>query len=144
MATAARTAPANAAQTLRDSVCGTGRDAIAVYIQIYDERTRAVADDIAANLRSAQILVPRIENVKTTADGRGTPVPIAWKVPTLLVHRPVQDKQCAASVAASLRGIELRYYRGTPTQVRDLPASFNSSRHVLELWLPVAAPETGA
>jgi hypothetical protein len=116
---------------------------MALYIQIYDERTRSVADEIRAALKvSKAVVVPRIENVKTTADARGSRVPIAWKAPTLLVHRPDQDMKCANAITTALSDAIHRNYHGASIQIRDLPASFNSKRHVLELWLsPPASAE---
>ncbi|MBS0583487.1 MAG: hypothetical protein JSS42_10355 [Proteobacteria bacterium] len=136
---AASTTPAAANQGL--SACKDGTEPVAVYIQIYDERSRHVADGIRGILKeSAAVVVPRIENVVTTAQARGRRTPIAWKAPTLLVHRPDRDMQCAGAIVSATSEAIRSNYPDSPMQIRDLPASFKSTRHVLELWLaPPAA-----
>ena len=111
-----------------------------MYIQIYDERTRHVADGVRGILKkSAAVVVPQIENVVTAAQARGSRIPIAWKAPTLLVHRPDKDMQCASAITSATSEAIRSNYPAMSLQIRDLPASFKSTRHVLELWLPPPA-----
>lgn len=135
---AADASPATRAAAANLSACRDSAGPVALYVQIYDERTRGVADEIRAALKlSNSVVVPRTENVRTAADARGSRVPIAWKAPTLIVHRSEQDMKCADAIAATLGDAIHRNYRGASLQVRELPASFKSTRHVLELWLPL-------
>jgi hypothetical protein len=110
---------------------------VSVYIQIYDEPMRTSAQKIVDTLHTAGAIFPGIENVASSAAARGGRAPIPWGAPTLLVHRPDQDMQCAndlkSSIDVTIAGI---YGSQASLQIRDLPASFKSTRHVLELWLP--------
>ena len=70
---------------------------------------------------------------------RGKKPATAWPQPTLILHRPEQDMECATKLVKQLNTILSPPYPrsdGNLVDVRNLPASFNSTRHVFELWLP--------
>ncbi|HEY8010056.1 MAG TPA: hypothetical protein VIE67_03570 [Rudaea sp.] len=133
---------ANALQACRD-----GNRPLTLYIQIYDEGMRANAEGIGQKLKGMApdqdienfVRVARVENVVDSANLRGKKPATAWPQPTLIVHRPEQDMPCATVLATQLNTILRPPYPKSGdslVDVRKLPASFNSTRHVFELWLP--------
>lgn len=110
---------------------------VTVYVQIYDEVMRARLEDLRtayANIDTFRFA--GIENVASTTAARGAKEPARWHEPTLLVHRSA-DLDCANAVADFLQQpLRALYTPEVKIRVRGLPPSFNSTRHVLELWLP--------
>jgi hypothetical protein len=115
---------------------------VTVYVQIYDEVMRARVEQLRNDFGHADaVRFAGIENVASTSLARGAKEPARWHEPTLLVHRPA-DTDCANAVAENLKAPLLKLYApGVKIRVRRLPPSFQSTSHVLELWLPpVASP----
>ena len=110
---------------------------ITIYVQIYDEVMRARVEEIRSGFGHVDaVRFAGIENVAATSAARGAKQPARWHEPTLLVHRST-DTQCANAVAQDLKAPLLKLYAPDANiRVRSLPPSFQSTRHVLELWLP--------
>jgi hypothetical protein len=123
------------------AVCKSDGAAVTIYVQIYDEVMRSRAENMRKDYGvSGTLSFAGIENVTNTSLARGAKEPSRWREPTLLVHRSA-DTDCANAVADFLQ-LPLRALYGTNVKirVRGLPPSFQSTRHVLELWLPPIPP----
>lgn len=121
--------------------CARATGPSTLYIQIYDEASRAPATALRQALQAAAgapLVVAPIENVVRSADLRQQRRPVPWPRPTLLVHDPA-SRPCAQAISR---------YIGAPwaasaapggidrVRVRDLPASLQAQPGVIELWLP--------
>jgi len=115
-----------------------GGTPVTVYIQIYDEPTRALAEKARAALKGqCNIVVTPVENVTSSAQVRGTAVPFAWKAPTMIAHLPNDDSGAVKTIVDHVAPVVQRAYGDkTELQTRRLPSSISSTRHVVELWLP--------
>ena len=109
---------------------------LVLYPQVYDEASRQAA---TASLKSLDLSVAaskhvaKVENVVRSAELKGLSMPARWRKPTLIVHQP-GDLDCAEV----LQGVIDRNLLAPDlhTDIRPLPASLKSQRHVIELWLP--------
>ena len=112
---------------------------IRVFIQIYDEASRRLADDLRAQLRDAgdvHVIAPGVENVTRTAELRNQRAPYLWAVPTLIVHND-SDRACADEIAQRLKDPVAKAYAGTQAfSIRALPKSQKAAPGVIEVWLP--------
>ncbi|MGH8122801.1 MAG: hypothetical protein ACREPT_08515, partial [Rudaea sp.] len=121
--------------------CRDGNHPLTLYVQIYDEGMRTSAEGIEQKLKAIApnqaienfVRVARVENVVDSASLRRKKLPTPWPQPTLIVHRPEQDMPCATALATQLNTILRPPYPKSGdslVNVRNLPASFNSTRHV--------------
>lgn len=115
-------------------ICGKAGRRQRVYVQVYDEVSRALLQRAQWPLLRPQVIMPGIENVRITAVARSATPPAPHPVPTLLVHDSDKDGACA---------IELRDWLALeldeePAQfiVRPLPKGLSSEPGVIELWWP--------
>ena len=115
-----------------------GGTPVTVYMQIYDEATRVVAEKARRQLKGlCNIVVTPIENVTSSAQVRGTAVPFAWKAPTLIAHLPEDDRGAVVTITSQVDPVvQAAYGDKADLQSRRLPSSINSTRHVVELWFP--------
>ncbi|AXK40185.1 patatin-like phospholipase family protein [Crenobacter cavernae] len=102
-----------------------------VYVQIYGEETRDVAQDVitrlqAAGLKSTQ--TPGIENVTRSAQARGRKPPDRFARVTVIYYHPEDRKLAEWIVRSGLEG------KGYPL---DLSRAYKNVRsHLVEIWLP--------
>lgn len=102
-----------------------------VYVQIYSEETRDVAQDVitelqAAGLKSTQ--TPGIENVTRSAQVRGHKPPDRFARVTVIYYHPEDRKLAEWIVRSGLGG------KGYPL---DLSRAYKNLRsHLIEIWLP--------
>ena len=120
--------------------CGQAGHPVRLYVQIYDEASRAAASavvrEIAQQWGDAAIGVAPIENVTRSAEVRGQRRPAPWPQPTLIVHGGA-DKPCAADLATLVRTVlPAAPGRAPDVWVRDLPRSLKAQPGVIELWIP--------
>jgi hypothetical protein len=133
----ADTAPATVAfPALQSCLNESGRTTL--YIQIFDEESRAPAADLRQALlagASSPVMVAPIENVIRSADLRQKRRPVPWPRPTLILHN-ASLRDCARAIS---------HYIGFPwivpgdnngARLRDLPPSLQAQPGVIELWLP--------
>ena len=110
-----------------------------LYVQIYDEATRAAALAVVQDLGKAfgdALAIAPIENVTRAAEVRGQRRPAPWPQPTLIVHNAA-DKACAADLARDVRAVLPPVPgRASEVWVRDLPRSLKPQPGVIELWIP--------
>jgi hypothetical protein len=145
-ATATESPPAGAspAPMAQLDACLDGAAPMILYVQVYDqqmiESVRAFEPSV---LFEGAVRVPAVENVARSATLRGEAPPAKWPRPTLLVHRRdvAADKDCAKAIATVIAPHVAKLYEGDRAivEVRDLPASLATKRHVIELWLPPVA-----
>ena len=121
------------------ATCGEGGRRVQLYVQIYDEATRAAALAVVQDLGKAfgdALAIAPIENVTRAAEVRGQRRPAPWPQPTLIVHNAA-DKACAADLARDVRAVLPPVPgRASEVWVRDLPRSLKPQPGVIELWIP--------
>lgn len=125
--------------------CLTRERVALLYLQIYDEAARNVAEDIRRKLNTQSAsawMVPPVDNVvqRSTLQGQRGPVP--WPRPTLVVHRE-SDMACAEALREWLRPHLSTRSQGSEAQaapadiwIRRLPPTVKGRDGVFELWLP--------
>ena len=135
----AKTPPVSAFVPLpQPDACPRSRP-IELYVQVYDEQTRATMKRVAWAAIDKQVRMPGIENVVTTARARGVTVGDTYSAPTMRVHRMEQDKACAEAIAAWLLGQPaLAVQDWTKIKVLPLPSGYTGRAGVVELWWPAA------
>jgi hypothetical protein len=141
--------PASNLEALAPSAeeCLLNSEPVTLYVQTYDEETtRFVRNLNPAVLLGRTVRVPRVENVVLTAKARGSAAPSQWARPTLLVHRrdDADGRGCAQYIGGRLDAKAQEFYQGLSIEVKDLPRSIRSERHVIELWLPPILPSAGS
>ena len=131
--------------------CMTRERVALLYLQIYDEAARNVAEDIRRKLNaqaSSAWMVPPVDNVvqRSTLQGQRGPVP--WPRPTLVVHRE-SDMACAEALREWLRPHLSARSQGSGADappadiwIRRLPPTVKGRDGVFELWLPAPASPT--
>lgn len=133
-----------AAEVPAAASCGHDGRRVKLYLQIYDEASRAAATAVVRELDAEfgeALAIAPVENVTRAAEVRGQRRPAPWPQPTLIVHNGA-DKACAAELARSVRGVLPAVPgRATEVWVRELPRSLKPQPGVIELWLP---PREGA
>ncbi|MCE3272279.1 MAG: hypothetical protein K0S57_2676 [Ramlibacter sp.] len=111
---------------------------VRLYLQVYDEPSRAAATTLLEKLAPLGVRANAIENVLATAAATGNRKPVPYRQPTLVLHDPGLQP-----CAAALKGVIDTHRRtvGQPgeTQQRPLPAQLKPTPNVIELWLPPAA-----
>ena len=123
--------------------CKREGDKTTLYVQVYDEDTRRVAEDWRRRLLSQRIngslKVAPVENVSRGAELRQQRRPVPWPKPTFVLHDP-SGRPCAEALG---RLLVSRYSdqnvdgRDDEVWVRDLPETQPNRRPgVIELWLP--------
>ncbi|MBP6775916.1 MAG: patatin-like phospholipase family protein [Piscinibacter sp.] len=137
-APASAAAPA-AAAAVQVATCGQDGRRVQLYVQIYDEASRAAATAVVRELShefGEALAVAPIENVTRAAEVRGQRRPAPWPQPTLIVH-DAADKACAADLAKGVRAVLPAVPGRAPeVWVRDLPRSLKPQAGVIELWIP--------
>jgi hypothetical protein len=120
-------------------LCAVDGTPLRLYVQIYDEPSRAAAESIARALQAAggaALQLAPVENVSRSSELRQQRRPVPWPQPTLLVHHP-DDLPCARRLAATLQNLMPGF--GTQDDsvwIRETSRSFRSRRGVMDLWLP--------
>ncbi|WP_232310276.1 hypothetical protein, partial [Pseudoxanthomonas mexicana] len=108
-----------------------------LYVQVYDEATRARAALVGAPGAGSGVRVHGIENVVSTATARKARPPTPYRTPTLIVHDLPGRQACAEALAAWVQQqIEPWYGKDNPIAIAPLPSRFQPVNGVLELWLP--------
>jgi len=117
-----------------------------LYIQIYDEASRAAAEDIRRQLSNQAPLgpwvTPLVDNVVRRAAVRQQSSPVPWPRPTILVSSS-DDLPCAREVQAWL-STPANPAAARPGEhptwpevwIRRIPAKLGGRLNVYELWLP--------
>ncbi len=121
-------------------ICGKAGRRQRVYVQVYDEASRALLQRAQWPLLRPQVIMPGIENVRITAAARDASPPAPHPVPTLLVHDSDKDGACAQEVRDWL-SLQLKVERAR-FDVRPLPKGFSSEPGVIELWWPPQTLQT--
>lgn len=112
-----------------------------IYVQVYDEATRARAAALPWKTLQPAATMPGIENVVRSARARNADAPKAYAQPTLVVHRIDDDGQCAEAIKDWLAPQLTAWYVSAPQiELRRLPGAFKPEDRVIELWLPNARP----
>lgn len=109
-----------------------------LYIQIFDEASRAPAADLRQALLAdtdAPVMVAPIENVIRSADLRQQRRPVPWPRPTLILHDPAR-RDCARAIARYIGAPWIVPGEVERVRLRDLPRSLQAQPGVMELWLP--------
>lgn len=133
--------------------CLTRERVALLYLQIYDEAARNVAEDIRRKLNaqaSSAWMVPPVDNVVQRSKLQGQRGPVPWPRPTLVVHRE-NDMVCAEALREWLRPHLAARSQGSEAQatpaeiwIRRLPPTVKGRDGVFELWLPApASPAIG-
>lgn len=120
------------------SACGSAQRPVRLYIQVYDEASRARAELLRSLLQQAGgdgLKVAAPENVVRTAELRQQRKPVPWPRPTFITHR-VADEGCARALATLVRSSWPNVGRRDRVWVNDLPKSLGGQDGVIELWLP--------
>lgn len=129
--------------------CPTRESNALLYVQIYDEAARVVAEDIRRKLaeQSASAwMVPPVDNVVQRSSLQGQRGPVPWPRPTIVVHREA-DMGCAKGLREWLRPLLNNRVQSDGTDpnateiwIRRLPPTVKGRDGVFELWLPVQTP----
>ena len=120
-------------------VCAVDGAPLRLYLQIYDEPSRAAAEALARALQragGAALQLAPVENVSRSSELRQQRRPVPWPQPTLLVHHP-DDLPCARQLSATLQGLRPGF--GTQDDsvwIRETSRSLRLHRGVMDLWLP--------
>ena len=102
-----------------------------IFLHIYDESSRAAAEQIAARLdKELGFGKTPIQNVVETAKRNRRQPPYVWSSPAVVAH-PGAESNCVDAVRSIV---------SSDTTLRNLPPSVKGSPGVLEIWLP---PRTG-
>jgi hypothetical protein len=129
--------------TLQSCRYESGRTTL--YIQIFDEASRAAATELRLALLAdpeAPVMVAPIENVVRSADLRQQRRPVPWPRPTLILHDPGR-RDCARAIAGYIGAPWIVPGEIERVRLRDLPRSLQAQPGVMELWLPPADPGGG-
>jgi hypothetical protein len=124
--------------TLQSCLYESGRTTL--YIQIFDEESRAAATELRLALLAdadAPVMVAPIENVVRSADLRQQRRPVPWPRPTLILHDPGR-RDCARAIARYIGAPWIVPGETERVRLRDLPRSLQAQPGVMELWLPPA------
>ena len=133
--------------------CPARGQAALLYLQIYDEAARHMAEDIRRKLGAQSAspwMVPPVDNVVQRSKLQEQRGPVPWPRPTIVVHRE-SDMACAEGLREWLRPhLTTRSAGGTtdaaPAEIwiRRLPPTVKGRDGVFELWLPAPpAPAIG-
>lgn len=129
--------------------CPTRSPAALLYVQIYSESARNIAEDLRRKLNAQSAspwMVPPVDNVVQRSALQGQRGPVPWPRATIVVHRE-SDMACAEGLREWLRP-----HLATPTSgvgtdtppaeiwIRRLPPTVKGRDGVFELWLPAPAP----
>jgi hypothetical protein len=107
---------------------------LTLYIHIYDEAERPVADAIARKAIDAGLAVPGIQNVVRTAQLAGRSPPTRWGGATWL-YRGDDGRQCATA-ASDWLATAPGQFRRPESKVVELPAALRAAPGIIELWIP--------
>lgn len=131
--------------------CPTRAPAALLYVQIYDEAARNIAEDLRRKLNAQSAspwMVPPVDNVVQRSSLQGQRGPVPWPRPTIVVHRE-SDMACAEGLREWLRPHLASRSPGSTTDaapaeiwIRRLPPTVKGRDGVFELWLP--APQSAA
>jgi hypothetical protein len=135
-------ASATGAGLLMD-VCKRQGDETILYVQVYDEETRRLAEGWRRRLLSRpgdnKLKVAPVENVSRGAELRQQRRPVPWPKPTFVLHES-NSRPCAKALASLLFSEDSSQNVDIPDDevwFRDLPDSQPNRRPgVIELWLP--------
>lgn len=106
-----------------------------VYIQIYDDSQRALANRLKGQFGIFGLGAPGIENVVATARRTGHRPPTSWSQPVLLYNASNgQAQACAYALAGWLAG-QPGFLQAAPTAL-PLPTRLHGDPKVIELWMP--------
>ncbi len=133
--------------------CPTRAQAALLYVQIYDEAARNIAEDLRRKLNAQSTspwMVPPVDNVVQRSKLQGQRGPVPWPRPTIVVHRE-GDMGCAEGLREWLRPHLTARTPGNETDgspaeiwIRRLPPTVKGRDGVFELWLPApASPAIG-
>ena len=106
---------------------------VRVFAHVFDEASRGTLDAFAWTGLPPGVALQGVENVAMTAAARGTRVPSAHPVTTLVWHQ-ADDAPCARDLGlwvAREAGLD-----ATQVRVRPLPKGFRGQPGVIELWWP--------
>ena len=109
---------------------------VRVFAHVFDEASRGTLDAFAWNGLRPVVALQGVENVAMTAAARGTRVPNAHPVPTLVWHQ-ADDAPCAQALGQWVAG-QAGLDAAQQVRVRPLPKGFRGQRGVIELWWPPA------
>ncbi len=136
--------PASTGQTAEVrplNACARPSGRTTVYLQVYDEASRAPATALRQALQaggSSSLVVAPLENVTRSADLRQQRRPVPWPKPTLVLHDP-ESRDCARAIARYIGAPWLSSASPGDTDrvwLRDLPGNLKPRPGVIELWLP--------
>ena len=140
-------AQSNGANTITTGLltgaCKREGDQTILYVQVYDEETRRLAEGWRRRLLSWQsdnkLNVAPVENVSRGAELRQQRRPVPWPKPTFVLHES-NSRPCAKALASLLisgYGSQNVDVPDNEVWFRDLPDSQTNRRPgVIELWLP--------
>jgi hypothetical protein len=115
-----------------------------LYIQVYDEASRALARALRRRLEEAgngSLQVAPVENVTRSAELRGQRRPVPWPQPTFVLH-DASRSGCARALAGLIGEPWVQGAAGQQVWVRTLPPALKARNMtperagVFELWLP--------
>jgi hypothetical protein len=107
--------------------CRSNAAKIHVFLQIYDEDSRLVAQQAAlAIVAKLGLAKPPIENVVATAERQNAKPPHVWSIPVVIYHQDV-GPACVSELRTIYPGTWLAW---------PLPSSLRGSSGVVEYWLP--------
>lgn len=129
--------------------CPTRSPAALLYVQIYSESARNIAEDLRRKLNAQSAspwMVPPVDNVVQRSALQGQRGPVPWPRATIVVHRE-SDMACAEGLREWLRPHLAGPTSGvgndtSPAEIwiRRLPPTVKGRDGVFELWLPDPAP----
>jgi len=127
----AEAAPASAQMPTVSARSACAASGARIFLHIYDEGSRAAAEQIAAQLdKELGFGKTPIQNVVETAKRNRRQPPYVWSSPAVVAH-PGASADCVDAVRSIV---------SPDTTLRNLPPTVKGSRGVLEIWLP---PRTG-
>lgn len=133
--------PAALADDVVSQACGATASAtpgpFVVYIQIYDDSQRAMADRLMRQFGTFGLSTPGIENVANTALRAGHKQPASWPRPVLLYNAANDQAQACARSLASWLGSQPGFHQATPTAL-PLPTRLHGNPKVIEFWIPAS------
>lgn len=135
-ATEAKTEPVGADRLVRNCQSGDGK-VPRLYVQIYDEADRALANNFIRQLSGSGVQTPEIENVVATAARKQKTPPLQWPAPTFLYHTEA-EKACATELSNAFNGLPGKpgSAGGRESTARRLAAFLHGSPGIIEFWLP--------
>lgn len=120
------------------SACRRTTGMTILYVQIYDEASRAAASTLRKSLQDKAgtlLQVAPIENVTRTAQLRQQRRPASWPKPTFVLHDP-SSRACALAMARSVGRPWVLPGDADKVWIRAAPSTLNLRPGVIELWLP--------